>query len=811
MLSSVRQDLVYAIRMIFKTPVVSGIAIVSLAIGVSVNTSVFSLLHAWLLRPLPYPDAERIVMLYENDLTDTDEFDPVAPANYFDWVAQSTSFETFIASRFEPANLTGMEKPEQLTMSVVTPNFFNVLGTDPLVGRTFVPGDGGANEALITVLGETLWRNRFGADPGAVGTTVTLDGDVYTIVGVVPERFDFILGSVNLWVPSDFADVRDDRQNRFLTVAAKLKDGTTAAQAQSELTTIAARLQEQHRETNDHWSITLQTLRAQFPGPTDRGLVNIMMMVVVLVLVVACVNIASLLMAKTEARQKEIALRLALGAGKRRVIRQLLTESVVMALVGGTLGMALSIWGIHVVASAIPDVMPAFFLPTFNGQVAFFGVAVSILAGLTFGIAPATQALGGDLHSSLIEPGRGGTSSKRAKRLRQTFVTVEFAIALAVLVGAAMLTDIFRGRLDVNLGFRPDNILTMALTLPEHRYNEPEPRRSFAQELEHKLESIGGATATALSSVLPRTRSSWWSRFTIDGQPIAQNQEPETTWLSVNADYFATMDIAVREGRRFSTGDRSTTAPVIIVNQRMVDLHFPDGTAIGSRITISGESREIVGVADNIAQRRLTGLEPDVPSVYFPMTQMPVRQLRIILRASTDPSQLAVPVQNAVWSIDPEQPVTAVTTLEDHLKAALAGPTTLAQILFVVGMLALVLSAIGIYGVMAYAVTRRTNEIGIRMALGAKPGQVVSQITRQGATLAALGLAVGIPLAAGVAVAISKILGAGISSDGLGNVELLSVTPLITVGAILASVGLFASYLPARRATRIDPASALTN
>ena len=392
MINTLRQDLIYSIRMIVKTPVVTGIAVLSLAIAVAANTSIFSVLNSWLLRPLPYPDAERLVMVWENDRNDSDDSDGATVANYFDWREQSNSFEALIAAEFSSANLTGMERPEQLRVSHVTPDFLRVLAAEPLIGRTFREDEGGPEDTPVAVIGESLWRDRFAGDNAVLNQTMMLDGRAYTIVGVMPETFDFLVGSVKIWVADTFESRRTDRTVHTLVVTGRLRGGVTPAQAQNEMTSIASRLEEQYPETNEGWGVNVETLKEQFPGDTDRGLIQILMTVVFLVLLIACVNIANLLLAKTDSRQKEIAVRMALGAGKGRIVRQLLTEAVVLALIAGSLGTVLSIWGVAFLAQVFPDEVPGAFLPRIDAAVVTFSILASVFAGLTFGIAPATQA-----------------------------------------------------------------------------------------------------------------------------------------------------------------------------------------------------------------------------------------------------------------------------------------------------------------------------------------------------------------------------------------------------------------------------------
>ena len=810
MFGSFKQDFVFALRMIAKTPVVTTIAVVSLSIGVAANTTVFSLVHSWLLRPLPYPEADRLMMVWENDLLEDDDQRLVTPANFFDWRSDATSFTSWIASEFETANLTGIERPEQLTVAGVTANYFSVLGAEPMLGRVFQMDEGGAEDTPVAVMSETLWRTRFGESPDAVGSSVTLNGARYTVVGIMPEAFDFLLGNVGMWVANDFRDQRYDRDNGSLFVSARLKPGVSVEQAQAEMTTVASRLAGLYPETNKNLSANVETVREQFPGPTDKGLIQILMCVVALVLLIACVNVSNLLMAKTDARQREIGVRVALGAGRARLLNQLLTESVVLALIAGVLGTVLSLWGIKTLVQAMPAEMPEFWQPRWDGQIISFGIGISVLAGLAFGIAPAMQAVSGGLSSPLVEGSRGSTGTKKKQRVRGAFVMAEFALALTVLMGATVLTDLFHQRLDINPGFDAENLLKAELTLPEHKYEDDESLLAFVDDVERQLEMIPSSAGFTLTNVLPRARQIPSADFAIDGREYEPDELPSSWWLSVTASYIDVMDIALRAGRTFNEADRAGAPPVIIVNQRMVTQFFDSENPVGQRITIGGESREIVGVVSNIAQSRLTGLLAQRTTVYFPMEQRPVRTLSIVVRGEGDPNQLALPVQNAVWAVDRDQPISRIRTLEAHLRTELAGPNVMTQILVIVGVLTLVLAGIGIYGVMAYSVTQRTREIGIRMALGASAGQVLTRVVRQGATLAGGGLLVGTPLAVFALMTVSSIFERAAVQDGLqASSSVVALAPIAFVSAILVGVGLIACYIPARRATKVDPVEAL--
>ncbi len=407
MLYTLRKDFLYSFRMISKSPVVSAIAVISLALGVAANVSIFSLMNSWLLRPLPYPDADRLVMVYENNRNSLDQTQGVAAANYFDWQQQSSSFDEWVAATYDQANLTGIDTPQQIRVAWVTPNFFDMLGAETIAGRTFTADEGGPDDDRVAVMVETVWRNQYGADEGVVGDTIILDGQPLTVVGVMPETFDFVLGDVSLWVADDTTARRDDRTSHWYQVTGRLAEGVTVEQARADMDAIAARLEQQYPETNREWGVYLNTVRDEFPEATDQALIKILMTVVFLALLIVCTNVASLLLAKADTRQKEMAIRAALGAGRRRLVQQLLVESVLMALVAGVLGTVLSIWGVRFIAQALPPVIPDFYMPRIDATVIVFAAMVSLFAGLTFGITPALQALASDLRGSLTEGGRG--------------------------------------------------------------------------------------------------------------------------------------------------------------------------------------------------------------------------------------------------------------------------------------------------------------------------------------------------------------------------------------------------------------------
>jgi len=807
MLRTLPRDLRHALRSAWKTPAVSAIAIISVALGIAATTTVFSLAHSFLLRPLPYPEADRLILVWERAEAQGDERELVAPANYFDWQERSEAFSAFAAYSFSAAHLTGIERPEQISAAQVTPSFLSTLGVDPVRGRVFLPEEGGLGNTPA-VVSEALWQRRFGGVEDLLGRSLTLDGKAVTVVGILPETFDFFQGGVDLWQVRDFKELRDERSERSLFVVGRLAPEASINSARAELEAAASHLAQAYPETNEGRAVRLETLREIFPGPMDTRLVQILMIVLMLVLLVACANVASLLLARSQARQQEMAVRMALGAGRRRLLRQLLTESAFLAMCAGVLGLLLSRIGVAGAASALPSILPAFYAPTMNTTVALFALGLSLLCGLAFGIGPALEALRGDLRQALLEGGRGGMAGRRQKRILRAFVVVELALALTILVGAALLTDVFHQRLGIEPGFDPENLLTFELSLAEHLYAEDDDLLRFLARGEDRLAAVPGATAATFVSSLPRSRGLPFDDFTLEGQDLERFEQTESVWLAVSPSYFEALEVPRRAGRLFSIGDRADSAPVVVVNERFLEQFQDQGAALGQRLEIAGATREIVGVVGNITQRRLSGIEPSEAVIYLPLEQRPVRDLHAILRSEADPYALVTPIQAVLEELAPEQPMGAAATMEEHIAHQLAGPEMISRILYGVGLLVLALAAMGIYGVMTFVVSQQTGEIGLRMALGARPQQILARVAGQGARLSALGLLVGLPLA-GLVVKLIETMFEAASSDGIEAAAGLSVLPVAQVGLLLLSVGLLACYLPARRATQVDPVRAL--
>ena len=792
------QDIRYGLRMMVKAPVVMAVAAISLAVGIAANTVTFSVANGFFFNPFPYAEQDRLVVVYENHRKNPDD-EGASPANYLDWRERSTVFEELIAYEIVRANLTGGEEPERVRLVNTSPETFGMMGRQPFIGRDFDADEG--SRGGVVMLSFPFWQRYFGEEARILGDEVTVNGVPHTVIGVMPEDFDFIPANVDLYRPTDWTDRRDDRDGRSLLVMGRLVEGRGIEEAQAELEAVASQLETEYPDANAGYGVHAIPLRELFPGPTDSMLMYILMTVAGFVLLIACANIANLLLARAEGRQREIAVRTAMGAGRARILRQLLTESVLLAIVGGALGTLLSIYGVRGVASGMPAELPRSFMPVLDATVLMYTLVISMLAGVVFGIAPALHSFAGDLRESLGET-RGGTVSRQRNRLRSAFVVIELAAALALLVGGGVLLGIFTELVNRSPGFESKGVLTAQLTVSEDRYPSDADVFRFYEEAIRRLEKVSGIETVAAMNDLPRSRGVSNTEFTIDGreQPLA-NEEPTADWQAVNSEYFSALGVPVSSGRALADTDRIDTQLVTVVNERFVEVFLPDEEPLGTQITVLGASRQIVGVSKNVFQTRMPLEGGKIgPALYLPMAQKPVRNMSLAMRASGEPAALASAVRAAIWEVDPAQPVTAIQTLDEHIATQLSGPRIISFVLALFGAAALMLSAIGIYGVMAHSVAQRTREIGIRMALGAAGKDVVKLVTRQGMSLAAIGLGVGAPLAYAMVRAIQTMF---LATDMIDPKLIIGVT------VTLAAVAFTATFLPALRASRVQPTRAL--
>lgn len=800
-MSDFLQDLRYGLRMLGKAPVVMAVAAISLAFGISANTVTFSVANGFMFAPFPYENQHELVAVYENHRKNIDDYETVSAANYFDWRERTTVFEDLVAYDVIPANLTGGDHPDRVNLVLMPPETFAMLGQEPILGRDFDRSEGTAGD--VVVLSHTFWHQYFAASPDVLGSQVTLDGEPHTVIGVMGEGFDFIPANVDVFRPTDWSDRREERDNRSLVVMGRLRDGRTVEQARAELEAIASQLELEHPEANAGYGVYVVGLREMFPGPTDTTLMYILMTVAGFVLIIACANIANLLLARAEDRQREIAVRTAMGAGRIRILRQLLTESVLLAIIGGALGTFFSVYGVRWVATAMPAEIPRSLTPQLDATVLAYTLGLSMLAGILFGIAPALHSFGEDIREALGENSRGGTATKKRNRLRSSFVVAELAAALALLVGGGVLMSAFDALVEEDTGFEVEGVLTAALTVSEDRYPDDAGVTRFYQDIIRELEAAFGEGSVATMLQLPRSRGVAYTDFTLDAHETPQaNDEPTTDWQAVNHAYFTALGVPITSGRGFEASDRADTQSVVVVNQRFVDVFLPDEDVLGQQVTILGASRRIVGISNNVFQTRMPREGGALgPIVYVPMAQHPMRSMSLAMRVSGDPATLAPMVRSAIGAVDPDQPVTAIQTLVEHIDTQLAGPRTISVVLGVFGISALLLSAIGIYGVMAHSVVQRRREIGIRMALGAARNNVVGLVTRQGLRLAVIGLAIGAPIAFAIVRAIQSLVFSG--DDAIDWTLVATVTGTLIVVAVLAT------FLPAMSASRIHPVRAL--
>ncbi|MGH7554475.1 MAG: ABC transporter permease [Longimicrobiales bacterium] len=801
-MSTLIQDVRYGLRMLARTPIVSIVAALSLALGITAATAMFALASAFFLEPLPFAEQDRLVLVRQ-----LREGDPVDLAtglsmpNFRDLEAAATTLSAVTAYDEQNVNVTGVDRPERIEVVSATPNFFEVLGVVPALGRGFRAEEGAAGTGRVLVLTHAYWTARFLSDPGVVGRSISLDGQPHTIIGVMAEDFEMLPATIQALRATDFAGV-EDRARRGFIAFGRLRAGATHAQAESELTAAFGRLVAQYPDANRSWRLLVQEARAFFPGPTDTKLVLVLVVVALFGVCIACANVANLLLARAEARMKEVAVRTALGAGRARLVRQLLTESVLLSVIAGALGTLFSVYAVRGFRTAMPPVLPDAFLPELDIPTLAATLFVALGAGILFGIAPAVHATRANLREILGEGSRGGTASLRRKRLRSLFVIGEVAIALALLTGSAFLLTASDALINADQGFDAQGLLTFQLTLPEHKYADAPSLAAFTQEATRRITEISGVEGVAVMTSLPRGFFSPAAPFHIEGTPeIEADQRPRTGVQSVNPGYFATMGVPLLSGRSISEFDRANAPPVAVVSRGFAERWFPAGDAIGKRLDLFDEQREIVGIAEDILQSRIPLGGREEIAVYLPFEQRPLRSPAFTVRSSADATALAAELRRVITSIDPDQPIAELQALDAFIRQSLAGPRVLGIFALSLGILAMILSAIGIYGVMAHNVVQATREIGIRMAIGARQNQVVGMITRQGLLITGTGLVAGLPLALLVRYGVVRSL----------NLFEVSLEPNLALGAAaaLAAVALLASWLPARRAARVQPVKAL--
>jgi putative ABC transport system permease protein len=801
------QDVWYGARVLARNKGFTAVAVLTLALGIGANTAIYSVVNELLLSPLPYADPERIVLLWEVSPEGRHQ-NTVSTANYRSWQEQSRSFEGMAAFVDQRLNLTGTGEPEEIAAQFATPELFRTLGVKPVLGRDMTPEDV-ANVPRAVLVSHGFWRRRLGGDPGAIGKSILLNALPVTVIGVLPAGFQWHIRQVSgtgkpaeIWVPLLLSTDPSRMRGRFLSVVARRKPGVSLEEAQAEMRTLAARLQADS-PFNKGYGAEAIPVREQFVGNIRRALL-VLLGAVGFVLLIACANVANLLLARAAARDKEIALRTALGAHRLRIVRQLLTESLLLAALGCLLGLVFAWLGIRVLVAISPRDLFMLQGVSLNLPVLAVTVAVSLATGIVFGLAPALEATRLSLGASLKEGGKGAAGqSARSRRLRGALVIAEVALAIVLLTSAGLLVKSFVRLQQVATGFRTDDVLTMVVRLPRAKYTETPQIVGFFRQAEERIRALPGARDVGIVNYLPFYGGLGAATgFTIEGRPVPPGEEPGTDVRVADAGYFRTMGISLVRGRTFTDQEDTEARHVVLVNEALARQHFPGEDPIGQRISVDmfdePVSTEIVGIVRDVKYESL--MNAAQPTVYMPLPELIYPFMTFVLRTDGDPADMAPAVRRAVREIDPDQPVADVRTMNQVMAEFVGRDRFNTLLLGIFAGLATLLAAVGIFGVMSYSVTLRTREIGLRMALGAQPGEVLGLLLKQGFLLTAIGIGVGIAGALALTRLLSGLL------FGVGSTDPATFAAIVLLFAVVA---LIACYLPARRATRVDPLIAL--
>ncbi|HJQ25180.1 MAG TPA: ABC transporter permease [Blastocatellia bacterium] len=793
------QDLRYGARMLTKRPGFTFIAVITLALGIGANTAIFSVINAVLLRALPYHNGGQLAMLFAADAKG--QRDVISLAEAQDFAAQMTALDDFAAFQSQSVNLTGLDQPERVRGGFVTANFFDVFNLSPVLGRTFARGEDQPGAERVTVVNEGFWQRHLNSDPDLTGKKVILNGEPYSVVGVVTSAFKQPLDpDVEVWMTAQrFPGNAGKRDDRFLFGIGHLKPNVSLEQMQAEAQTVAAQMAQQYPNENAGRGAKAEML-GELLVQDIRPILLVLFAAVGFILLIACANLANLTMARGAARLKEFALRAALGAGRWRLVRQLLTETTLLALLGGGLGLLIASWGIDGLLAVNPGVLPpdAVHVET---RVLLFTLGASIFTGIIFGLAPALQLSRVDLHTVLKEGGRSGGEGAGARRARSVFVVVQVALSLVLLVGGALLIKSFYRLVQIDPGFKPANLLTFEYRTPRNKYTKSDAQWEFHRQVVERLKEVPGVESAALVRGLPFSGNGQSVRILLpDRDAPPKGQEPQVLWNSATPSYFETMGIPFVHGRLFDSRDQLNTPVVFVINQTMARRFWPDQDPIGKQIKMVGEGTTgtVVGVVGDARQYYLA--EEQQPQVYDCYSQFPGYFATVVVRTSVEPMSLATAARDAVWKVDKDQPVWKIRSEEFLLTRNIADKRFLMLLMGIFAALALTITAIGLYGVVSYTVGQRTQEIGIRMALGARAGDILAMILRQGMRMVLIGLVVGLAAAFALTRLMASLLYGTSATDPLA---------FMTIALLLAGVALVACFVPARRATRVDPMVAL--
>ncbi len=807
---SLIQDLRYGVRMLVKSPAVTVVAIIALTLGIGANTAIFSVVHAVLLRSLPYTDGDRLAIVWEHRMRGKDNPQNVINlGNFFDWKEQNTVFSDMAAFFDLNVNLTGDGEPEEVPGQIATPNLFSLLGVSTIKGRTFLPDDGKTGQPQVVVISYDLWQRRFGGDSNIIGRKITLNNQTNEVIGVLAPNAGWYVqkgSQINhppeIWSPWQISNDVRQRRGRFARAVARLKPGVTFEQAQNEVNIIGARLEQQYPDFNARWGVTVVPLRTQFTGDVRKPLL-ILLGAVGFVLLIACANVANLLLARAASRKREIALRAGLGASRWRIARQLLTESVLLSLFGGGLGLLLAVWGTRTLLSLSPPELLDIRGATVNLPVLGFTIALTLITGIVFGLFPAFEASRIDLIEPLKEGGKTIVGGTRAQRMRSVFVVAQVALALVLLVGAGLLMKSLNRLQSVDPGFDPHNVLTMRVNLPTRKYDTDQKIANFFKQAVDQIRAIPGVESVGAINTLPFDGPHSGTRLSIEGQPKRPaGQELSTGVIVTDANYFQTMRIPLKRGRLYTPQEALEMRHVVVVNETFAREIFPGQNPIGQRVTIemkdANQPSEIIGV---VGDNKHKGLDIEVePMAFWPHAELVYPSMTIAIRASGDNASIAAAARNVIHQLDPEQPIGQVAPMDALMAKSVARVRFNSMLLTLFSLVALIMAAVGIYGVMSYSVLQRTHEIGVRMALGAQRTDVLKLVLKQGVLLALTGVLVGLAGSFGLTRVISTLLFEVAATDKITFAE---------VSAGLFVITFVASYIPAWRATRVDPLVAL--
>jgi len=800
------QDLRYGVRMLAKNRAFTAVAILTLALGIGANTAIFSCINAWIIKPLPYPQSERLMVFATHDQKNGWTSEHVtSPADFFDFQKQNTSFEQSVAWAGASLNLTGDGRPELVDGGRVTWNFFDTLGAKPILGRTFTPDDDHSGAPHVAIVSQGLWQGRYAGDPKIIGRNIAIGGEAYTVVGVMPGTFQFpLMGVANLWTPLALTDKqRADRNGTWLPAFGRLKPGVTSGQAEAEMAVLFAGLEKQFPQTNMNLTWLVNSMTWDIRRKEGAPELMICFVIVGLVLLIACTNVANLLLARATGRTREFAVRGALGASKERLAQQLLTESLLLFLLGGAAGTLFGFWGMKLIESWIPGHIRGYLLNYGHVDLDLttlaFTMGIALLCGLVFGLVPAFESAKLDVNHALKEAAGQASGSSRSAWLREVFVAAEIALAVVVLISATLLVKSFIISVRSSPGFNPSNVLTAQLALPRTKYTQDTQLRSFSEEALERIRALPEVASAGMASHVPFGGFGQGIAFEVVGRPLQPGERLGAPFTAVSRDYFSTMQIGLVKGRLFDSTDAYGSSPSVIVSQTMAQQIWPGEDPIGKKLQI-GEQRAvgtIVGVVNDAKMSQLR--ERRGWHIYVPMAQFPSRTLAYAVRTAGDATTMATAIRDAIWSVDRDQPVSSAP-METLIATVDAGYRVVTKLMVFFAALAMFLGAIGIYGVMAHLVSQRIHEIGIRMALGASPAQVMRMVIGQGLKLELIGVAIGVLVALGAARALTT--------------ELYQVTPsdpatFIGVPVLFALVAVAACYIPARRGMRVDPLVAL--